>query len=252
MEDAPVFRPSIRAPPQGQADQLLGSAGSFVQELPRTLCPSKNPADEEALLALCEKDVARGFASGFLTKEALDCKYGEGQWRPLPRFPVYQAHNGKYRAIDDGRRSGHNLATEAWTTSHDMVVAIASAFHRQLGEMSCKKVWMMSLQHTASSQLQMPARTFSLLPSITASGSRCFFFKCTFGLSSSVLNYNRGPELQFAAVRQLLDIPCLHFYDDNLCFGLSREYGSAQQRTCLSWRKASSRMLFTRPGLGST
>ena len=50
-----------------------------------------------------------------------------------------------------------------------------------------------------------------------------------FGLSSSVLNYNRGPELQVAVTRQLLKIPSMHFYDDNLCVGLSDETGSAQQ-----------------------
>ena len=212
VEDAPVFRPSIRAPPQGQAVQLLGSAGSFVQELQRTLGPSKNPADDEVLLALCEKDVARGFASGFLTREALDCKYGKGQWRPLPRFPVYQAHNGKHRAIDDG-----SLDESTQLPWWQLLLLSTGNSAITPAQMSCKQVWMMSLQHTASSQLQMPTR--GLLPLQAAAGAFSGNVRASFWPILQCVKLQPGAGVAGCSGAPTFGYPVL----------ASREYGSAQQ-----------------------
>ena len=45
-----------------------------------------------------------------MTREAIDAKYGAGQWLPMPRFEHVQ-RNGKQRPIDDAKRWGHNDAT---------------------------------------------------------------------------------------------------------------------------------------------
>jgi hypothetical protein len=50
-----------------------------------------------------------------------------------------------------------------------------------------------------------------------------------FGLMSSVVNYNRGPELIQSATRALGLALSVHFYDDHAVIGLAHERGSAQQ-----------------------
>ena len=177
----------------------------------------------------------------FLTKEALDSKYGRGGWRALPRFLILQGP--KWRAIDDGKRSGHNAASHAWsrvrTTSHDLVIALAKFFHDCMQD-SQRNADTVTLQ--AGVDDESSARRWKAAADVHA----CFLIVAfyhhevndvrfmelygrPFGLSSSVINYNRGPELQVAVARQLLCVPALHFYDDNLCMGLSDEKGSAQQ-----------------------
>ena len=49
-----------------------------------------------------------------------------------------------------------------------------------------------------------------------------------FGLASSVLIYNRDPELHVAIMRTLLFSPCTHFYDDHLSIDLACAGGSGQ------------------------
>ena len=84
---------------------------------------------------------------------------------------------------------------------------------------SCKLGWMTSVRPTISSQLQTTTQQTVRFMEL---------FGHPFGLASAVLNYNRGPELQVAVARQLLAAPTVHFYDDNLTFGLNCEKGSAQ------------------------
>ena len=67
--------------------------------------------DAQAFLVQeAEQDFSRGFGSELMVPSELDSIFGPGQWLPLPRFEITQP-NGKKRAIDDGRRYGHNLAT---------------------------------------------------------------------------------------------------------------------------------------------
>ena len=71
-----------------------------------------------ALQQSVENDLARKFAEGPFTRAQVDAKFGVGQWRPMWRFPILQEHNGKWRAIDDGLDSGHNLSQFDWTRIH--------------------------------------------------------------------------------------------------------------------------------------
>ena len=131
VEDAPIFRPVSAAPKPACPQALLESAKAYTDDLLRQLRrPSRDPAADRALLALCQKDLDRGGASGFLTKEAVDSKYGPGNWRALPRFPIKQGD--KWRGIDDGKRSGR-----VHTTSHDLVLALARRFHAVLHKDRC-------------------------------------------------------------------------------------------------------------------
>ena len=238
VEDVPIFRPVERCPKPGCSQNLLDSAEAYTATLMQQLKPSKCPEADAALLALCRKDLDRGGAAGFLTKEAVDAKYGVGRWRALPRFPLHQGE--KWRGIDDGRRSGHNDESEAWcrvrATSHDLVLALARRF----------KVLAQKARRHAALQAGVDDESAAYRWRPTADVHACFLivgfyhhevrgvrflelYGHPFGLSSSVLNYNRGPELQVAAARQLLRVPSLHFYDDNLCMDLADGKGSAQQ-----------------------
>ena len=45
-------------------------------------------------------------------------------------FALHQAHNGQWRAIDDGKRSGHNLRTFPWAKVHTCELAYVAAVGR--------------------------------------------------------------------------------------------------------------------------
>ena len=87
-------------------DELLGAAAEkFVDELEADTRVHESAAD---ILKETDSDIELGFASGYGTRQDLDERFGRGGWRPLPRYPVYQAD--KARPIDDGWRAGRNSA----------------------------------------------------------------------------------------------------------------------------------------------
>ena len=79
-----------------------------------------DPGEGDALEEQAEKDFAKGFALGPFTLSEIIKKHGN-EWRCFPRFVIHQAHNDKWRAIDDGRKSGHHECTIAWVKVHTCV-----------------------------------------------------------------------------------------------------------------------------------
>ena len=77
-------------------------------------------------------EVDKGIDDGPFTRAQLDAKYGRGRRRPMRRFVIYQFHNAKWRAIDDGHHSGHNDASPCQRRVHtvrvELPVAAARAF----------------------------------------------------------------------------------------------------------------------------
>ena len=86
---------------------MLGAAAEeYIDKLERRAGPRDGDAE---LLAATEEEQKLGLCSPPMTREDVDRKFGVGQWRPLPRHPLFQ--HGKCRPIDDGKASGENQAT---------------------------------------------------------------------------------------------------------------------------------------------
>jgi hypothetical protein len=195
---------------------------------------------------LTQKDLKRGGASGPFSREQLDSRFGRNAWRPLKRFAIHQQHNDKWRAIDDGLWSGHNECTSSanrvHTTSHDAVLAIAKRFN-------AFQPLLLSKFAGAERSARLEGGTddeeaaYRWKPVADEDEDVCisgFFHPVLrkpmyilmnghpFGLASAVLNYNRGPALQVAVLRQLLRCTAVHYYDDLLCLGINHERGSSQ------------------------
>ena len=68
------------------------------------------------------------------TRAFFDKKFGKGRWRAMPRFALWQVHNSKWRAIDNGKASLHNVyhvsAERVHTSSAAWVAAVSRRFHR--------------------------------------------------------------------------------------------------------------------------
>ena len=58
-----------------------------------------------ALDELAEKDVKAKFSATPRTKADLDAAFGVNGWKDMPRLAILQEHNGKWRGIDDGKKS---------------------------------------------------------------------------------------------------------------------------------------------------
>ncbi len=137
-----IFRPTIKTAQHMSKEELLQDAREFVDLLEATMRPNKDPAIDKACWEQTEKDLLRGGAAGPYTRAQMDRKYGAGGWRPLKRFVIFQQHNQKYRAIDDGRFSSHNLAAHAegrvHTSSHDYLLAILKRLHGNTARLDAK------------------------------------------------------------------------------------------------------------------
>ena len=79
--------------------------------------PSGDPEKDMAMQEQTEKDVGV-FSSAPRTREELDEKWGKGAWRPYRRFVIFQHHNQKWRAIDDGSAALHNDAISSACRVH--------------------------------------------------------------------------------------------------------------------------------------
>ena len=174
----------------------------------------------------------------------MDAKYGYNNWRPFPRFPIKQGE--KWRAIDDGKASGLNSAAQAWVRIHTVepawIAAVARAFMEHLPQLQQIAFAVASaLALKGGTDDESSAYRWKLVKLL----HRCFniaaFFNYKinsmeylellgnpFGASAGPINYNRSPELQVAAARQLCFTITTHFFDDALSLGLSFEGNSPQ------------------------
>lgn len=95
------------APPVSK-DELLAAAPSVFDQLKAQRVPERDEA--RFMMDEAEKDFAKNVASKVMWKEEVDALFGAHQWVPADRFPITQT-SGKKRAIDNGRKFGHNAAT---------------------------------------------------------------------------------------------------------------------------------------------
>jgi hypothetical protein len=142
--------------------------------------------------------------------------------RPMPRFGVPQ--KGSIRAIDDGKSSGHNAATqmvETVTTPHFVYPAVVA----RAVVVSAAVLGLQGITLTlALCDLRAAYRCIpTSQPWYTTIG---FFDPSTnltnyywlpghnFGLTAAVVNFNRYPELVVVVTRVMLLTPAEHYYDD--------------------------------------
>lgn len=106
MHHSGVFRP-IRQEGKADLSEWLGaSATADVQRLVR----SKPPLHREAIHQITLDEIAKGFCSPLRSMKEMDDLFGVGGWRAVERFLIIQP-DGKQRAIDNARKSGHNHHT---------------------------------------------------------------------------------------------------------------------------------------------
>ena len=165
----------------------------------------------------------------------------------MRRFVLFQEHNSKWRAIDDGLKSGHNSAhttsARVHTTEPAWVAGVTQRFHGHattLGETATKmglgQVTMCGGCDDEQSAyrwkpVRLQDRNFSIVEyydKITQTPRYIIMYGLAFGLASAVLNYNRQPELLVEAMRCLLLCTCSHIYDDHLTLEPSTALGSGQ------------------------
>eukprot|EP00962_Isochrysis_galbana_P002289 scaffold599_cov130-Isochrysis_galbana.AAC.10 len=90
-------------------DRAAGLVGLVSQVEPETIakCTKRFSAREDAssVWAATMKEREKGLVHGPFSAVDLDARFGEGQWRAIRRFGVWQ--KGKCRACDNCAESGH-------------------------------------------------------------------------------------------------------------------------------------------------
>ena len=112
LERPAFFRSALPNDPVLSREHLLATSIEWIDSLEATMGPSGDPAKNAAMQEQTEKDVGT-FSSAPRTRAEMDERWGRGQWRPYRRFVIFQPHNGKWRAIDDGSAALHNEAISA-------------------------------------------------------------------------------------------------------------------------------------------
>ncbi|CAE7557407.1 Dnmt3b [Symbiodinium sp. CCMP2456] len=219
---------------------LLGShAVRTVDKLECSL--PRFPFAKEARSFTAE-EIEQGLADGPYSRADLDRQYGRGQWIPMRRFMLPQS--SKLRAIDDGRFSGHNMASfleeTIYTTSPDFVAAACGVLLELLLQDENEiPEWALPLFGTddmSAAYRQIPNSPLEQQAMIIAyfdeDHSELRFAKLRahpYGLASAVLNFNRVPLLLAAWARGAGGVCCTNYFDDSgtLDFACSRASGQA-------------------------
>ena len=172
--------------------------------------------------------------------DALNAQYGVGGWRALPRFGLWQRHNGKLRNLDDGKRGRHNAATAPQEKLHcvtvDWPVAVARAMFLTMSP--CARVvekleggtedWKRGYRQRA--RHPQHAR-YSIVAVWKPSIQKVVFVKyrtLLFGLVSAVIAFNCSPALVTAFLRRVLAVITAHYFDDQKILDLGSARGSGQ------------------------
>ena len=131
IESPPIYRSVTEWPLSQGREEFFEDAAEYMDDLVGSMGPSDEPLHDVKCLELSLKDVAQGTALGPVTEQQLRMKYRSGSVRAMPRFAVLQG-NLKYRAIDNGKRSGHNAHSQATvrvhTSTHELFILAMSDF----------------------------------------------------------------------------------------------------------------------------
>ena len=171
------------------------------------------------------QEIDEGLVHEPRSRAQMDRRHGRGKWRALGRNAILQ--KDKWRCVDNGKRSKHNKAT----TLHERITCGRADFpamtarefqKRRTGSRGIHKhAWRMchgtndlraAYRHVPTSQPQ-----FTCVAVWDSDNDKVVYCEVpghNFGLTASVVNFNRFPELVTAAARRLLWVITEHYVDD--------------------------------------
>ena len=186
-----------------------------------------------------------------------DNRFGKFRWRPLERFVLQQG--SKYRAIDSGKRPLHNSASREretiYVSSVDTLVAMCletrllAAKAPLFQESPSLAQFVLGTEDMKHAYRQCPVAPEHLCVSCvcywdtSARDHRYLILRgLPFGLSSSVLSFNRLPTMLTALARRTCAAGALAFFDDAGIFDLLCARGSAQAALRLIYQLAGAQL----------
>jgi len=243
LEECNVFKKitakNDAAKEEAAAEFLGPSAVQWVDEIEQS---QPRWAHVEEIHRQTQAEQEKGWCGAWMTRQQMDKYYGAGMWRPQKRFLIEQA-SGKLRVIDDALRSGHNKATKCfetiYTLANDFSVMAAQVLLQEIlraaypgidltqdvGHLiSLIPAWV-DLQHLvqdmSDAYRQVPAdpeqgALLHVAVWVPGQGWRYSqMFGNPFGMTSSVLNFNRLPTLLVSAARRIFSVIAGAYFDDN-------------------------------------
>jgi hypothetical protein len=193
----------------------------------------------EAVLAKTIVEVRRGLVHGPFTKQEMDERFGEGEWRPMARFPVKQKES--VRAVDDANASRSNEAASVPETiylpSSSFPAEVAIMLFRiadELGIPFDDLALGLALDDIDAAYRRIPTSqpeyTGVALWNPTEACVQYFVvLGHNFGLVPAVTNFCRIPALQTAFARRFFAIAMAAYIDDNMIVDLVSGKDSAQE-----------------------
>jgi hypothetical protein len=196
------------------------------------------------------KEARKGHATGPRSRTYLDKLFGRGGWRPMIRFGVEQGSgsSAKVRAIDNAKSALINAASTLWET----IVCITCEFPAIVAmlvwqECAALGIAMLAISlglddMTAAYRFVPTSQPWYTVFCIWRFGgkpgtaahrehglSRPVFYYLqghNFGCTSSVINFNRTPELMVHMAALLLAVAVGHYFDDFMTVNLAAPSGA--------------------------
>ncbi len=227
-----VFRP-IEARETPQLDTWLGQ---YATDAIDSILSSRPPRHHDEILKATTAEMEKGFCSELRTRAWFDGHFGAGQWRPLERFIIQQG-DGKFRVIDNCKRTLHNAHTSMSETIYTINVDFVAAVFQMLVKLLHVKEadglsqfeWLgprLGTEDLPDAYRGLPVQTDRLPFSVVAiyeAGQGWRFSQLwglAFGLESAVVSFNRFPALGIAATRRLTLGLGACYFDDQLALEL--------------------------------
>ena len=245
MEHSGVFRPIVQ---EGKLslDQWLGTAAEA--DLDRLL-RTRPPEHVQDILDLTNDEIEKEFCSPLRTAREMDDLFGVGGWRFVERFLIIQP-DGKKRAIDNARKSGHNAHTTMHetisTVNVDFCASVARMLHSEMPfPVGSPPEWLdirLGTDDLPDAYRGLPVADSHLPFSNVAIfvPSLGWRFTCmwglAYGLESVVVNFNRFPQLGIAITRRCLLGCSAAYFDDELSVECIRDSDVSQRSLQLVFR----------------
>ena len=248
VEHSGLFRPlDVNCDlPTGKECLLGQSAEQNLAAMKRRVQSGLHDAD---LLSMTQQEISEGFAEGMFTEQQLNQKFGVGMWRPMERF-IHVQSCGKLRCIDSGKKPGHNSASRESETIYTTTVDVVPAVVRHTCQL-VQQFWATRGSHLpdwcdfvlGTEDMKNAYRQCPVHPHHRCCSCVAFWHPelqdvrfivlngLPFGLSSSVLNFNRTPALLTAMARGFCGCAVAHFFDDSGIIDLASGNGFAQAIT---------------------
>ena len=205
-------------------DEFHASNEEWIDQVCKARPPK--PDQIEVIMRKSNEEIEAGLLRGYWTRAEMDHRWGQGQWRCLVRFALWQAGSAKYRIIDNGRTASHNLTLSASERIHTATTDTGAAMIRRLRQHLGHKLGPQWRPRSSTQDMKSAFRQLSVrdadrryhIVALWIPQRNCWMFAeldgLAFGLGAAVLEFNRCPEHVVAVARRWLAIPAIHFYDD--------------------------------------